>query len=99
MFCSQEFVVLIVTCHQEWETPLTLGEGQVPYPNWLEYVYRTAHPTLCWLPTKLAEWTRENLQEELEFPDKVEADKRAEPGTGWTAAELNCILHSHVVNG
>jgi hypothetical protein len=75
--------------------PLTLGEGQVPYPNWLEYVYRTAHPMLCWLPTKLAEWIRENLQEELGFPDK--ADKRAEPGTGWTAAELNSILHSHVV--
>ncbi len=56
MFCSQDFMVLIMTYHQEWETPLTLSEGQVPYPNWLEYVYRTAHPTLRWLPTKLAEW-------------------------------------------
>jgi hypothetical protein len=55
-----------------------------------------AHPTLCWLPTKLAEWIGENLQEELGFLDK--ADKRAEPGTGWTAAELNGILHNHVVN-
>jgi hypothetical protein len=63
----------------------------------LEYVYRTAHPTLHWLPTKLAEWIGENLQEELGFPDK--ADKRAEPGRGWTAAELNGILHNHVVNG
>ena len=52
---------------------------------------------LLWLLTKLAEWIRENLQEELGFPDK--ADKQAEPGTGWTAAELNSILHSHVVNG
>ena len=82
---------------QEPAPPVTLGEGQVPYQNWLEYVYRTAHPTLRWLPTKLAEWIGENLQEELGFPDK--ADKRAEPGTGWTAAELNGILHNHVVNG
>ena len=36
-------------------------------------------------------------QEELGFPDK--ADKRAEPGTGWTPAELNRILHDHVVAG
>ena len=97
MFCSQDFMVLIVTYCPEWESPLTLGEGQVPYPNWLDYVYRTAHPTMCWLPIKLAEWIRKNLQEELGFPDK--ADKRAEPGTGWTAADLNSILHSHVMNG
>ncbi len=82
---------------QEPATPLTLCEGQVPYPNRLEYVYQTAHPMLCWLPTKLAEWIGENLQEELGFPDK--ADKRAEPGTGWTAAELNSILHNYVVKG
>ena len=49
------------------------------------------------LPTKLAEWIGENLQEELGFPDK--ADKLAEPGTGWTAAELNGIQHNHVVTG
>ncbi len=35
---------------QEPAPPLTLSEGQVPYPNWLEYVYRTAHPMLRWLP-------------------------------------------------
>ncbi len=57
---------------QEPAPPLTLGEGQVPYQNWLEYVYRTAHPTLCWLPTKLVEWIVENLQEELGFPDKAD---------------------------
>ncbi len=33
----------------------------------------TAHPTLCWLPTKLAEWIRENLQKELGFQDKATA--------------------------
>jgi hypothetical protein len=38
----------------------------------------------------------ENLQDVLSFPDK--ADQRAEPGTGWTPAELNHILHEHVVD-
>ncbi len=39
------------------------------------------------------------MQEELGFPDK--ADKRAQPGTVtcWTPAELNRILHDHVVAG
>ena len=37
------------------------------------------------------------MQEELGFPDK--ADKRAEPGSGWTPAELNSILQDHVVDG
>jgi hypothetical protein len=57
----------------------------------------TAHPVLCWLPTKLAEWIGEDLQDELGFPDK--ADQRAEPGSGWTPAELNHILLAHVVDG
>ncbi len=65
-------------------------------PKWLEYIYRTAHPVLHWLPTKLAEWIGENLQDELGFPDK--ADQSAEPGSGWTPAELNHILQSHVVD-
>ena len=78
------------------------GSNQVP-PNarssMLEFqvvvclVYRTTHPALRWLSTKLGE----NLQEELGFPDK--ADKRVHPGTGWTPAELNNILQAHVVNG
>ena len=34
---------------------------------------------------------------ELGFPDK--ADQRAEPGSGWTPAELNHILQAHVVDG
>jgi hypothetical protein len=72
-------------------------DGQASTPAWLEYVYRTAHPALRWLPTKLAEWIGENLQEELGFPDK--ADTRAQPGTGWTPTELNHILQTHVVNG
>jgi hypothetical protein len=31
---------------------LTLPDGEGSSPTWLEYVYRTAHPTLRWLPTK-----------------------------------------------
>jgi hypothetical protein len=80
------------------------GQGQALYhgrssssPDWLEYAYRTSHPVLRWLPTKLAEWIGENLQEALGFPDK--ADGRARPSTGWTPDELNQILQEHVVDG
>jgi hypothetical protein len=59
-------------------------DTQASKPQWLEYIYRTAHPVLCWLPTKLAEWIGENLQDVLGFPDK--ADQRAEAGSGWTSA-------------
>ena len=79
------------------ERPLTVPNGKESCPTWLEYVYRTAHPALRWLPTKLAEWIGENLQDELGFPDK--ADKRAAAGSGWTPAELNHILQAHVVDG
>ncbi len=82
---------------QEPAPSLTQPDGLASYPSWLEYIYRTAHPVLRWLPTNLAEWIGENLQEELGFPDK--ADKRAESGSGWTLAELNSILQDHVVDG
>ena len=76
---------------------LCISDTQACPPKWLEYIYRTAHPILRWLPTKLAEWIGENLQDVLGFPDK--ADQRAEPGSGWTPAELNHILTAHVVDG
>jgi hypothetical protein len=48
-------------------------------------------------PRYIANFTvGENLQDVFGFPDK--ADQRAEPGTGWTPAELNHILHEHVVD-
>ena len=53
---------------------LTLSDGA----EWLEHIYRTTHPALRWLPTKLAEWIGENMQDELGFPDK--ADRRAHIG-------------------
>ncbi len=76
---------------------VSLPDGPHSPPKWLEYVYRTAHPVLRWLPTKLAEWIGENLQDELGFPDK--ADQRGQPVSGWTPAELNHVLQSHVVDG
>ncbi len=32
---------------------LAMSETQASLPQWLEYFYRTAHPVLRWLPTKL----------------------------------------------
>ncbi len=55
-----------------------------PEPAWMSYEFRTAHPVLRWLPTKLAEWIGANLSEELPIADKIE-DR-------WTAAELNTFL-------
>jgi hypothetical protein len=65
---------------QESGSQLTVPDQQAAFVNWLEYVYRKAHPVLRWLPTKLAEWIGENMQDEFGFPDK--ADKRAQPGSG-----------------
>ncbi len=77
------------------QLPLPVVHSGSSPPDWLEYVFRTSHPVLSWLPTKLAEWIGENLQEVLGSPDK--GDARASPGSGWTAAELNHILQAHVV--
>ena len=47
---------------------------------------------LQYLPTKLAEWIGENMQEELGFPDRGDLNK-------WNgmASELNDILRRHLV--
>jgi hypothetical protein len=58
---------------------------------WLEYAYSKNHPALQWLPTKLAEWIGENLQDDLGFPDK------ADPRSRWMPTELNNVLDRHVV--
>ncbi len=81
---------------QDLECPLTVQDGGESSATWLEHVYRTAHPALRWLPTKLAGWIWENMQDELGFADK--ADKQAATSTGWTPAELNNILQAHVVD-
>ena len=51
----------------------------------LEYAYLKHHPCLQWLPTNLAENIGENLQDELGFPDKLDAAK-------WSVAELNVCV-------
>ena len=61
-----------------------------PDKVWLEYAYRKSHPALQFLPTKLAEWIGENMQDELGFPDKRDPNK-------WSVSELNDILRKHLV--
>jgi hypothetical protein len=77
---------------------LAMLDAHASSPQWLEYSYRKAHPALRWLPTKLAEWIGENLQDQLGFQVPDKADQRAAPGSGWTPAELNHILNAYVVD-
>ena len=60
-----------------------------PAQDYVTYPYRTAHPVLRWLPTKLAEWIGSNMAEELQIPEKQ--------GELWTAAELNAIITGNLV--
>lgn len=60
--------------------------------EWISYQYRTAHPILRWLPTKLAEWIGDNYGPELGIAPKKNAD-------GWTVGELNTILENNLVPG
>ena len=64
-------------------------ECVAPAQDYVTYPYRTAHPVLRWLPTKLAEWIGSNLAEELKIPEKQ--------GDLWTAAELNAIITGNLV--
>ena len=59
-------------------------------PEWVTYPYRNAHPILHWLPSKLAEWLAENLNEELAIPVKL--------GDKWTVEELNTVLGRNLVS-
>jgi hypothetical protein len=72
---------------QDLAPNLTLPVGHLlcASPDWLEYVYRSTYPILRWLPTKLAEWIGENLQEALGFPDKGDARASA----GWSGRQLS----------
>jgi hypothetical protein len=66
-----------------------LERAGAPDTVWLEYAYSKYHPVLQYLPTKLAEWIGENMQEELGFPDREDQHK-------WSVSELNNILCRHV---
>ncbi len=50
----------------------------------------------CYDYPQIAVWIGENLHDEFGFPDK--ANQSAEPGTGWTPAELNQIPYNNVVD-
>ena len=71
-------IPLAMTDHVVQDNSLAPAKEYVTYP------YRTAHPVLRWLPTKLAEWIGSNLGEELKIPEKQ--------GDLWRAAELNSSL-------
>ena len=50
---------------------------------------RKHHPVLQYLPTKLAEWIGENVQDELGFSKKKDPNK-------LSVSELNDMLRTHV---
>ena len=58
-------------------------------PRWIECKYRTSHPIIRWLPTKLAAWIGDNYGQELGIPPMR--------GQKWTAGELNAILLHNLV--
>ncbi len=66
-------------------------DARDPGHYYITYAYRTAHPVLRWLPTKLAEWIGSNLGNELGIPKKQ--------GSLWTASELNAIITGNIVGG
>ena len=66
-------------------------DRMAPGQEYLTYAYRTTHPVLRWLPTKLAEWIGANLCDELDIP--------AKRGALWTADELNAIITGNLVGG
>ena len=81
----------------DWDLPpadidsVVHDEELDPVSEWMTYEYRTAHPVLRWLPTKLAEWIGANHSDDLRIPDKAE-DK-------WSATELNNIILNNIVRG
>jgi hypothetical protein len=57
----------------------------------VEYVYRSSHPLLQFLPQKLAEWIENNYAAELNVPP------RPDPSRPWSTATLNRILQTCIV--
>lgn len=58
--------------------------------EWIEYPYRSKHPILRWLPTKLAEWIGDIYGSALNIAPKLNGDN-------WTVGELNTILENNLV--
>ncbi len=66
-------------------------DAVAPGAEYITYAYRTAHPVLRWLPTKLAEWIGVNMGDELSIPPK--------PRDLKPAAELNAMITGNLVGG
>ena len=66
------------------------NESLQPGQEWIRFSYRTSHPVLRFLPTKLAEFIGENYASELGIPLKTDLSK-------WNPAELNTILKQNLV--
>jgi hypothetical protein len=69
--------------------PIMLGTDDAAAPEWVTYVFRTAHPILRWLPSNLAEKLTENMLEELVRPEKQ--------GAQYTVLQLNCSLAKNLL--
>ena len=76
---------------QSLQDNVVQDDAPVPGHDYITYAYRTAHPVLRWLPTKLAEWIGSNLGDELGIPQKQ--------GSLWTASELNAIITGNLIGG
>ena len=57
----------------------------------VEYVYRSSHPMLQFLPQKLAEWIANNYAGELNVPLRTDLSQP------WSTATLNRILQTCLV--
>ncbi len=60
--------------------------------RWIECKYRTSHPVIRWLPTKLASWI---VGVEIIMVRSVGMPRMC--GQQWTAVELNTILFHNLV--
>ena len=87
----------ILTHAQRTKSILSLPDGAAQ-PKWLEYIYRTAHPALRWLPTKLAEWIGENMQEELGFQIKLIREQSLAPAGLLQSSTTSCMTMLWQVN-
>ncbi len=58
----------------------------------VEFMYRSSHPMLQFLPRKLAEWIANNYAVELNVPPRLD------PSKPWSTATLNRILQTCIVS-
>jgi hypothetical protein len=61
-----------------------------PVSEWVEYPYRTSHPILRYLPTKLAQFIGDCYGRKLDIPARKDKSK-------WDTEELNNILLHNLV--